>query len=735
MTLFQVRDHQGTPTLFQNGQPTVAAIYLTVRNSPPRREGWQGEPYMAQFRDAGFHFYSIPAPVAFDDAYDPATGSFPEDRLAPLDILSRYGEVDPQAKLLLRVTIEPRGNDSPWLQQHPDECEIMEARAKGIYHTPSYASQLWLRDGCAFLRAFIRYLYDHDLDRYILGYLVCGGDSSEWVKVGPMEDWASDYSQPMQEAFRRWLGEKYGHNVPALREAWADPLVDFSQDLVPSPEEQGASDLFLFKDPHRRRRAIDHFQCLAHVVATDIDTLCATAKEACHGEHLAGVFYGYLQEIVWNNGFFGQRLPDADVAHTAAARSGHAGLPEVLRSPHVDFLSSPYSYGYRWVGGEGGFMSPEASVRRAGKLWISEEDTRTHLWRPDSLYGQTRNTRETVEVLKRQLANILTHGGGAWWCDWSYQEGGAYAEPEVMAVFQRYLELAHQHLTLPDRSSAAEIAVVFDAESSFYRSTLNNYDIPNWRQRAWGYARMGAPYDGVLLSDILEGRSREYKLYILGDAFHLSAAQRQALKSILRRDNKMALWIYAPGFVDEDLSAEHCHDLTGIRLRQTDRQWSANLYLTNFQHPITRNLPTSTTWGTDMRLGPLFTVSDPDVTVLGTVVINQGRCEPGFVLKQEADWASFYSAAPNLPPGLLREVARYAAVHIYTDHDDVFYADHAYVALHTVRGELKTVRLPHPADVWEVFSNRQVATASAEFQDAMDAGATHLYYCGPDQAI
>jgi len=100
------------------------------------------------------------------------------------------------------------------------------------------------------------------------------------------------------------------------------------------------------------------------------------------------------------------------------------------------------------------------------------------------------------------------------------------------------------------------------------------------------------------------------------------------------------------------------------------------------------------------------------------------------VLKQEADWASFYSAAPNLPPGLLREVARYAGVHIYTEHDDVLYADRGFLALHTVRGETKTVRLPHPADVWEVFSNRQVAAGSDTFQDRMEAGGTNLYYCG-----
>jgi hypothetical protein len=185
--------------------------------------------------------------------------------------------------------------------------------------------------------------------------------------------------------------------------------------------------------------------------------------------------------------------------------------------------------------------------------------------------------------------------------------------------------------------------------------------------------------------------------------------------------------------VEDDLSVEHCNDLTGIRLRMTERQWGANIYISNFRHPITRNLPTSTFWGTDMRMGPLFTVHDPDAITLGTVVINQGRCEPGFVLREgpNREWASLYSAAPNVPPGVLREVARYAQVHIFTDSEDVIYADHNYVALHTVRGEVKTVHLPRRADVWEVYSNRQVGRDCTAFQDMMEAGSTHLYYYGP----
>jgi hypothetical protein len=101
------------------------------------------------------------------------------------------------------------------------------------------------------------------------------------------------------------------------------------------------------------------------------------------------------------------------------------------------------------------------------------------------------------------------------------------------------------------------------------------------------------------------------------------------------------------------------------------------------------------------------------------------------VIREHGDWASVYSAAPALPPGVLREMARYAGVHIYSESEDVLYADHNYVALHTVRAGLKTIRLPHRAEVWEVFSDRQVGRDCSEFTDLMEAGSTHLYYYGP----
>jgi hypothetical protein len=80
---------------------------------------------------------------------------------------------------------------------------------------------------------------------------------------------------------------------------------------------------------------------------------------------------------------------------------------------------------------------------------------------------------------------------------------------------------------------------------------------------------------------------------------------------------------------------------------------------------------------------------------------------------------------------VLREIARYVGVHLYSESEDVLYADRYHVALHTVRAGAKRVYLPYRADVWEVYSGRFVGRNCTAFEDVMEAGSTHLYYYGP----
>ncbi|MBI4551968.1 MAG: hypothetical protein HY710_06870, partial [Candidatus Latescibacteria bacterium] len=86
---------------------------------------------------------------------------------------------------------------------------------------------------------------------------------------------------------------------------------------------------------------------------------------------------------------------------------------------------------------------------------------------------------------------------------------------------------------------------------------------------------------------------------------------------------------------------------------------------------------------------------------------------------------------PNVPSHLLRGMAKWAGVHIFSESDDVLSASHDWVSLHTVKPGPKRLVLPRrAAQVWDAFSNRLVGTDLAEIQETFDAPETRLYYYG-----
>jgi len=248
--------------------------------------------------------------------------------------------------------------------------------------------------------------------------------------------------------------------------------------------------------------------------------------------------------------------------------------------------------------------------------------------------------------------------------------------------------------------------------------------------------RLGAPFDVYLLQDLLEGNLPPYKLCIFLNVFRLDVKRRAALKRAIRRDKRMSLWIYAPGLIKDGLSLEHMTDLTGFRFGIGEQPWGPLVHITDFGHPITRDLNQDLFWGTNSKLAPLFHVDDPEAQVLGQVVYSQGNCKPGFAVKTFPEWTSVYSAAPNLPASVLRGIARFAGVHIYSDAGDVLYASRQLLGVHTAGGGNRTFKLPRRVEVvFDLFENKAVAKNAAEFEANLSRASTSLFYTGDSKTL
>ena len=713
----EIRPHRGSPALFLDGQPVFAAINWVPGPEPDK---WDFEERARKSAGAGIHIY------AFDvgkgtEWVGPGTGRPGDYDFSTVEArLARVIEADPAALFHLRVYLET-GHGDWWEKAHPGECEILsDGRRNGM----SFASRVWREEAKAFLRAYIAHFREVGLFDRVIAYQVGAGHTGEWVKgESSMATACGDFSEPMRLYFRDWLRTRYRGDEARLRASWRhDPAVTFDSAAVPVAARQLEARLYTFRDPAAEQDVIDYFRALAELCADAVIDLCRTVKEETGGRRLAGAFFGYLLDLAWNGGFFKER-PDSD--YSTYQRSGHLGLKKVLGSPDVDFLVSPYSYGFRGLGGDSPSMLPAESVRLHGKLLLIEDDTRTHVDGQDANYGQAKTFEDSRTILRRNLAHFVTHGEGAWWALWNVD---AVKEPRFESLLREFRRWGDRSMG-GDRSSASEVAVVLDDESFFYETCRNNLDVPLvFQQRLWGLPRMGAPFDVFLLDDLLSGRLPPYRLYIFLNAFRLDPSRRSALSKELKRDGRTALWIYAPGYIKEAPGLGNMEELTGIRFGLGEQPWGPLVHITDFDHPITRDLGRDLFWGTNAKLAPIFHVADPDARVLGEVVYSQGNCRPGFAVKVFPDWRSVTSAAPNLPASVLRSVARFAGVHIYSDAGDVLYANRSLLGIHTLAGGQRLIRLPRRAPaVIDMFSGATVARDTAEFTVELEPRSTALF--------
>jgi len=371
-------------------------------------------------------------------------------------------------------------------------------------------------------------------------------------------------------------------------------------------------------------------------------------------------------------------------------------------------------------------MLAAESARIHGKLVLVEEDIRLHYGPYHTRYGRAGNPQESITLLRRNFAQFVTHGQGAWWMDRLIAD-----DPALFSELKQFDELGTFALHT-NRSSVAEIAVLLDDESFYYGTVKNNLDVPLiFQQKLQGLSRLGAPYDVCMLNDFIEGRLRPYKLYIFLNAFRLNDARREALNHQLRRDGRVAVWLYAPGYIKNDLSIEYMTELTGMKFAMSKNPWSVSMHILDFTHPITADIPQDLFWGSDTLISPVFYLEDADVRVLGQVVHSEGRCVPGMGVKVFKDWTSIFISAPDVPAPVLRGIARFAKVHLYNAQGDVLYASRDLLGVHTVSGGDRIFRLPRKVQVvYDLFEKRVIAHNTDNFQVTLSPVSTVLYYTG-----
>ncbi|MCP4644586.1 MAG: hypothetical protein GY851_29350 [bacterium] len=696
-----VRDHLGAPTLFINGEPHPGTSYMTYHPDPDN---------FAAIGRAGVHLYSFSA-TPTESTYNLA----PECWTAP-DTFD-YTHMDERAHMVLDNDPDawffPRlflGTPPWWAEAHPDDLvtfdpgtgapEPFVLRGKRV---ASWASEQWRTDTATALRRFIRHVEASDYGHRVIGYHLASGTTEEWMQWGSNEDQWTDYCPANAGRFRAWLRERY-QTEARLQQAWNDLAVTFDTASIPTREQRAHSERGYLRNPATAQSSIDYVQYTSWLVADTIRHFARVTKDAVDEQRLVGVFYGYLLALSG-----AQREQNA----------GHLALHDVLTCPDIDFMTSPCNYTFRQLGtGFPHAMSLADSVKHHGKLWIDENDFRTWLTPnvPVGQFGKTATYEESLLCQQREFGWVMASRIGMWWFDMG---GGWYDDPRMLAEIGAMNRIAHEN-TDAAGDSVAEIAFVIDCKTGAFLKPGNPYSWPALILQLPELGRVGAPFAIVDLADLAD--LPPYKLYILPNCFAPTQAERDAIARCLARDGASALWIGPAGaYRDGRLDESGMKALTGwpLALQDTPLPW--------------RVIPTdeAEVWGwrdTDpfgpgRPNAPLALPDSHDGITLG--VLEDGTT-PAVVARDQGSGVSVFSAVPQLPAPLIRAVAHHAGVHLYIDTPDIVWASRGILAISVNEAGPRTVRLPAPRRVTDLWTGKAVADNADTFTIDIPAGGTAL---------
>ena len=709
----------GAPTLVVDGQPLGPNLYTGPHD--PRQ--WE------RLSKAGFRVFFM-----FVHVSETRPGQF---SYRPIDRQVRsLIRVAPDALVIFRIFLPPTAR---FANAHPGECLAWEGGRYAPYQDDQYldrklgkysfASDVWREEAAAALEGFAKHVTGSDYRRHVAGYFVTGGGTGEWYNW-PRPNHLIDFSPAMTRAFRRWLHRHYQGDVQKLRAAWRDPSVCFATAQVPSRRQREAKEFASFLTPTANPRTIDYLRCHSDVLQDKLIYFSRVLKEVSAGRSLVGFFYGYLQCMDFILG-------------------GQSSFKEMLRCPTVDFWSTPPPYENRGVGDHAPYRFPIRSVQRHNKLWVSEDDIRTHSSGKGNIrYGGTGTVEEACEGLKRSFGQVLCNGVNAYWFEMGK---GWYDHPKVLGLFTSMQQIGSAAATV-DKRRCADIAVVVHQQSLWVASPQVTFNLID-RFRIHELCRIGAPYDYWELADLLNTPDDElepYKLVLFLTAFNVSDAERRAIDAKLKSDGRVLVWFYAPGLILRDVGASlsNMKQLTGLDFEFIPGQQSQEVSVAGPGLPARLGLPISARLGVYSRpittgfnvdeqrtpiaiktatVDGLFAVTGANATVLGHYSAN-GKV--GFALQELPGWRSVFIGSLGAPSSVLRALAKFAGCHVYGSEDDIIYASRRFLTIHTMHPGTRRIALPRRVDVYDMFERRPVATQTTEFEITIPGKSTRLFYLG-----
>ena len=617
-------------------------------------------------------------------------------------VLAMVAENAPEAMVLPRLIFSP---PMSWERAHGDEMTLYADCETGDV---SFASrEFWEGDADATLRAAVEHIAQGPHASRVFGFYL---EHAEWLYE---KGRGYDVSAANESGFRAWLRDRYNGNEVALRAAWHDGAVTFDAAPIPAfPPPPGNT---LFFGP-RETRWSDFHEYSSDIVAQAIVRLGKAVKEASGGRSAVAVSYGYTLEI-------------------NRAASGHYALRQILDSPNIDILTGPISYSGRTPGGSATFPAPIDSVTLAGKLWVSEDDSKTYLAgeTPDTYNPKIPTLEGTRAVQARNFGAALARGTGISWMDlWGegwlddaeIWKGIAYLRNVADAIATRRHSPDSTGLPSPD------VAVIVD-ERSFFGVRSDEFLLGHLvAQQRDTLLRSGANIGFYLLSDLLKPEfPAGPKLLLFLNAYHIPVSVRAAIRDRFQNDGRTLAWLYAPGTLEtSDGAAAELSEVIGMQLKLQPWGSKAGTQAVSGPSAPLRDALRGQKIGEETRFNPTYYAADPKAVAFGEYTATGN---PSIAVRKHPRWQSaFIGEVASLTVPLLRGLYRLAGVPTLTVDDDVAWIGDNLLCLHSAPGGGTTVYLPEESVLFDLLTGETLASDGFGARFAMPPKGTRLLFFG-----
>ena len=444
---------------------------------------------------------------------------------------------------------------------------------------------------------------------------------------------------------------------------------------------------------------------LAQVMADAIGGLAQAVKEATGHKALVLTFFGYVLHYTTDRlGSNSRNL----------VNSGHLAGSSLLANPAIDGFVGTYSYSPNTRNLSMPLLpaGEYSSLWKRGKLWIIEDDTRTHLCPSDQVYDGwplkwCHSLGDTKSILRRNYlsASMLSHGSYLFdleaqgWFGQAHDPATADAMWQTMAAAVKAVAKvdlesgplpSHQVAVLFDEASAATQPLdsrLIDTHNASSRTTSGDYTLHN---SSLELAGIGASFEHYYLTDLPTLDVSSLRFVVFLNAFAPSEVLRTAIAKKFTGSNTTLLFLGPAGIVEVNdtactANAGRVATFTGIdglqALAGAPQPAHTIIEPTAAASALFPGLSSlrGTRFGQPEPVAPRFHWQQPpggSSTVTVHVLGRYAGADRGATAGQQpslvsaellAGYRSIFSAASALPATLLRVIAQAAGVHSYAD--------------------------------------------------------------------